>query len=506
MATLTEEQNGLRFDIYERVHLAEGAAGIRDLDDVELIPRIEVIPQQEQALLKGSLLLNGSYLDEQETKRSLEHSIPVEITLPLSRVQRIEDILVDIETFDVDVLNSRSLNVTGVLSLHGVEMAYEAGGWSEEDEEVVFVHEAASAPQHVPAEQPGITLAEQSVESAGASDGLQLRQQTEYAAAADGPGKQPPASAQFQAQPQAPVYPGSSYKAENPWLREMRAEQPGAQAAAPSAPAPSAWDRLAAPKSPPPQADSSASYAERSFGELTLNQLSSERSYRSAGEEETQEQRTPSAAGGQQALAQAADPASASPAEQEAAGKAEGEETAPAFGVEAEVIEPEKEPVNASAPAEESLEVFADEEPAAQEETKELKVAFGSKKQQDAPSSGGSGLQSLFANGAGSSGASSHDRTDKDEREYAAAAGSEESKADSLEWKKLFIQAEKEDQQFRKVTMCIVQKEDSLDLIAKRYEINPRELQLYNRLEDQEVSPGQILYIPGKAVFSSSDQ
>lgn len=502
---MTEEQNGLRFDIYERVHLAEGAAGIRDLDDVELIPRIEVISQQEHALLKGSLLLNGSYLDEQETKQSLEHSIPVEITLPLSRVHRIEDILVDIEMFDVDVLNSRSLNVTGVLSLHGVEMAYEAGGWSEEDEEVVFVHETASAPQNAPAERL--------VEPAGPADELELRQQTEYAAAADGQAKlQPPTrSAQpqyqppYQAQPQAPVYPGSAHKADNPWLRETRAEQPEDQAAAPSGPTPSAWDRLAAPKSPPPQADPSASYADRSFGELTMNQLSSERSYRSAGEEEAQERRTPSAAAGQQPLAQAADPASASPAEPEAAGQAEREETAPVFGVEAEVIEPESEPVIASAPAEESLEVFADEEPAAQEETKELKVAFGSKKQQDSPSSGGSGLQSLFANGAGS-GASSYERTEKDEREYAAAAGSEESKADALEWKKLFIQTEKEDQQFRKVTMCIVQKEDSLDLIAKRYEINPRELQLYNRLEDQEVSPGQILYIPGKAVVSSSDQ
>ncbi|QAV20683.1 LysM peptidoglycan-binding domain-containing protein [Paenibacillus chitinolyticus] len=493
---MTEEQNGLRFDIYERVHLAEGAAGIRDLDDVELIPSIEVIPQQEQALLKGSLLLNGSYLDEQDTKRSLEHSIPVEITLPLSRVQRIEDILVDIETFDVDVLNSRSLNVTGVLSLHGVEMAYEAGGWSEEDEEVVFVHEAASAPQNAPAEQWS--------EPAGGADELELRQQTEYSASADGQAKlQPPttsAQPQYQAQPQAPVYPGSAYKAENPWLRETRTEQPEVQAAAPSA-----WDRLATPKSPPPQEDSSASYADRSFGELTLHQLSSERSYRSAGVEEAQEQRSPSAAAGQQPLAQAADPASASREEQEAAGQAEREETAPAFSVDAEVIEPERDPVPASAPAQESLEVFADEEPAVQEETKELKVAFGSKKQQDSPSSGGSGLQSLFANGAGSS-ASSYEHTEKDEREYALASGSEESKADALEWKKLFIQTEKEDQQFRKVTMCIVQKEDSLDLIAKRYEINPRELQLYNRLEDQEVSPGQVLYIPGKAVFSSSDQ
>ncbi|MDT2238767.1 LysM peptidoglycan-binding domain-containing protein [Paenibacillus larvae] len=31
---------------------------------------------------------------------------------------------------------------------------------------------------------------------------------------------------------------------------------------------------------------------------------------------------------------------------------------------------------------------------------------------------------------------------------------------------------------------------------SKKYDINLRELQLHNRLSDQEVSAGQILYIP----------
>lgn len=151
---VSEHQQGLRFDIYERVHLAEGALGIKELDEVELVPHIQVLPQGEQAVLRGNLLLNGKYVDEQDgSGRTLEHLIPVEITLPMNRFGRVEDISVEIENFDVDLLSTRSLNVTGVLSLSGFELAQpEQESWREPEEEIVFVHqietrEAAQAPE-----------------------------------------------------------------------------------------------------------------------------------------------------------------------------------------------------------------------------------------------------------------------------------------------------------------------------------------------------------------------
>lgn len=120
---MTEQRSGLRFDIYERVHLAEGAASIQELDEMELIPHIQVASFDEQAVLKGNLWLGGRYVGEgNESGRTLEHFIPVEITLPLSRVHRLDEVTVEIENFDVELLSARTLNVTGVLTLHGVDM------------------------------------------------------------------------------------------------------------------------------------------------------------------------------------------------------------------------------------------------------------------------------------------------------------------------------------------------------------------------------------------------
>lgn len=139
---MTDRQTGLRFDIYERVQLADGAVSISELEEVELLPHIQVYPQEDQAVLRGNLLLAGTYLAEGEDRsRTLEHFIPVEITLPLNRIQSIDEISVEIENFDIDVLSPRRLNVTGVLSLSGVEMISTPGGQWQEEEEIVFVHE-----------------------------------------------------------------------------------------------------------------------------------------------------------------------------------------------------------------------------------------------------------------------------------------------------------------------------------------------------------------------------
>lgn len=151
---MPQQTSGLRFDIYERVYLPENAIPIRELNGMELTPEISVIQQGEQAVLNGNLVLTGTYTGEDEgnTEARITHYIPVEITLPLNRIKNLEDIQMEIENFDVDVLTPKSLNVTGVLSLQGVETVHEAEPVRMK-EEMWFSHRVEEAPP-TPAAEP----------------------------------------------------------------------------------------------------------------------------------------------------------------------------------------------------------------------------------------------------------------------------------------------------------------------------------------------------------------
>jgi stage VI sporulation protein D len=351
---VAEQQPGLRFDIYERVHLQEGLAGIKELNDVELLPHIQVITLDDQAILKGNLLLTGNYFsDVGEEPRSLEHLIPVEITLPLNRIHRVEDILVEIENFDIDLLSARSLNVTGVLSLQGVEMvSAPLEGWREE-EEIAFVHEA-DFPQVEPL-SPDAPVTEEPVF-------------TPY---------------------QVPIPEPTSF---------------------------SAPERIAE----------------------SVNTASI-----------TQEPEFPY--------------------------------HEPHAVLDEQVVAELEQTELAATPRPEGTVVTEDK--------KELKVAFG-KKANEAVDINPYGIKSLLSK------AGSYLQDKRKEDADAQAALAEETRIDAVEWKRLFLQSGSNSQEFRKLRMCIVQREETLESIAKRYQLNPRELQLLNRLGDQEVTLGQVIYLP----------
>lgn len=282
---MAEPTSGLRFDIYEKIELPQEMEGIGQLDEIELIPQIELTTNDEQVALKGNLLLTGKYNtgNDQRSSQKLQHLIPVEITLPVDRIQDINNIGIDIDNFDVDLLSSRNLSVTGVLSLKGIQVnSSEEREWNEE-EDVVFVHRA-----------------------------------------------------------------NENHSSEGMELEESRAPE---------------------------------------FPEVT-DDLE----------------------------------------------KAEESETMKELETEIE-IEKDKELV---------------------------KIAFNEKENSTEDESGETRQSHL-----------------------------------GTEWKSLFLSQEGEEpQQFSKMRMCIVQKEETLESIAERYSLNPREISLYNRLGDQVVEEGQIIYIP----------
>jgi stage VI sporulation protein D len=66
----------------------------------------------------------------------------------------------------------------------------------------------------------------------------------------------------------------------------------------------------------------------------------------------------------------------------------------------------------------------------------------------------------------------------------------------AMEWKKRLLEHTSNEPKFRKVKICIVQKDDTLETIALRYNANSRELISYNRLDAQTLQVGQTLFIP----------
>lgn len=441
---MADQSYGLRFDIYERVHLSDDVIGIEELEEIELFPKIQVIPGEEYAALRGHLLLSGLYRGEGET-RELEHWIPVEITIPLSRVNRLEDITVEIENFDVDLLSSRSLNITGVLSLQGIETSSllpDNDSWK--DREFTTAHVVPGNRIEEPEEsapKPSVPLIQEEVQSA-----LQTSDMPPWQAFPE----DLPAVQKRSADEQEEVL---------TWTEDIAAFQDS-----------SLWadkEYGASPAGEPEPAEEPES------------NLWFKGEIRPSAKQDYAEWQKEAAEADAGADIQAFQEQHSVPAFSEA-GAETGWPNEPAGNVN---VEPE---VAGEAEAENLPNVQP-------EEKKAMKIALGSKKSSAENEKESFGLTKLI----------SSSRTPQEPQEEAedTLAGANEAAEDQedgeeLRWKNLFISSGEDQNPFRKVKLVIVQREETLDDIAQRYHLSSRELQLYNRLSEHQLAEGQILYIP----------
>lgn len=428
---MSDQTNGLRFDVYERVHLPDDVAAIDELEEIELVPRIQVIDQGDHAVLKGQLLLSGVYRGQNasEAPLTLEHWIPVEITLPMNRISRLDDISIEIDNFDVDLLSARTLNITGVLSLRGisVEPVQEPEEqWREEPFTVVHQREAYD-------ERP-------------AEEFFRRTENTE--------------------QPYIPEEP--YFAAEEELQYEQR---------------PASTDEAEATVT----ISSSAADIGWSSSQLfnpTVQQAEEEENENKNEDEEAREiTYTSQQSSDDSWLATSApyiDSAQAEPVS--------SQQQAP------EKDRTELEANEQAAPflPEPIIEQGQEQEP----EKQELRIAFAGKQPEEGSGPASNvGIRTLLSSS---------------RREQAARQAAEEivaqqiadeearvqASGDEIEWKNLFLGKRNEDTEFRKIRMCIVQRDETLDVIASRYSLNPREILAYNRLDESAVTEGQLIYIP----------
>lgn len=517
---MPDQPNGLRFDVYERVHLPDDVAAIEELEEIELVPRIQVVQQGEQALLKGQLLLSGIYRSQYDLQQpqNLEHWIPVEITLPMNRVHSLDDIAVEIDHFDVDLLSSRTLNITGILSLHGIQAEQQEAAdslWQEEPITVVHRREPAqpAEPQlqrtygEFPetARQDEYGQAQYAAEEAPPNPELQHRQADvpppwgqpfQYQPPREEPVQPYPfafESGQAELQQQAPIWnsAGQPIRSDTEFPLQERepytplinwsafaSQQPIEQ---PSEPTDSAAVQGRAE-------EQQSELAEEAFQQdSAANSVDEERGlsgqfgdisppFRAEAQDAREEEDEDESFGAASAFA-SSQPAGEQPSEPNQPSPAAASSNASSF------IQP---PAVASAEPRQQQDGEA--------ERKELRVAFGRKRPEESdPEREAVGFRTLLAS-------SRREQETRDAAAESAEALARESSrvttGDEIEWKTLFLGKLSEEQAFRKVRMCIVQREETLDDIAARYGKNTRELSLYNRLQDQSLIEGQVLYIP----------
>lgn len=468
---MTDQLNGLRFDIYERVHLQDEAAAIEELEEIELVPHMQAIHQDDQVLLRGHLLLSGVYKAQGESELSrLEHWIPVEISLPLNRVERVEDLAVEIDNFDVDLLSARSLNVTGVLALRGLQLE-STGGTVWRDDSFTVVHQApyeTSLGEPFAGGQPLESYGGQAENQSNWPEKPQTDERLDFVNPAE-------VAAQINSE--------STYDWNTPerlidWQNkpergrdERVSEWQNTPERVPEAQNDPEWlrewqnpERVREAQNDPEQL--------REWQNDPYAELPGISSVSLQGSEDF-------------ARAVYGVPAVEPEVEESAKTEVPGVEQ---WGDLSAIPSPAAEP-------------DVSDDFTAQEERVELKVAVGGKQlAAEAPfaATGVGLLAQLGEKGALREVEQRIQAAKLAEDQAKEESVSKESSGDEIEWTRLFlaVSSKTDAGSFRKVRICIVQRDETLETIASRYNVQARELQLYNRLADPYLSEGQVLYIP----------
>jgi len=522
-----QQSSGLRFDVYERVHLPQDAADIREIEEIELTPFVQAESRGEQVVLRGSLLLGGVYLPDGGSgdSRQLEHWIPVEITLPMERVESIDDLAVEVDNFDYDLLDGRTLNITGVLTLRGVRAdaagsRQQAYAWGEEPYTVV--HRRGSEPlgesgadavgEDAPAAGGDASAAGEEALSFFADESLRPDAETaEWRSAggqdSDGPetraaGDDAAGAAEADAARSCGAFadaaPPDDDAAGEPLIRSEAAgtpEKAACQAVGPAAGAEAERTEFSRTDAPEGESVSDSQHESVPGGAVVRSGPGAARA----------EEAVPV---GAQAEGRSAE---ASPFGAQAEGRSA--EASP-FGAQAENPSAEAVPVGAQPdeqtaqprepfPAHAAPSGYGGASQSAPGRA-DLKVAFGAKREEERTGTAGyPGLGKLFfpdrqeARGEAGTKAPTQAREASEPQQACDSAEEERRRtsSDEVDWKRLFGGAAAQEA-FRTVRLCIVQKDDTLDAIAGRYQRNPREIALANRLEGSTVTEGQVLLIP----------
>jgi len=140
------QQTSLKFPLEETVWFQKGQE-VDELISISLDPNISIIDEDDYVVLKGTLELNGEFNqglgnkaigDFPETGRTyieavnirneeesiFSHRFPVDITIPKRRIVNVDDMEIEIHTFDYELEDNCRLKLIADIYVHGI---YEEG-------------------------------------------------------------------------------------------------------------------------------------------------------------------------------------------------------------------------------------------------------------------------------------------------------------------------------------------------------------------------------------------
>ncbi|WP_040981692.1 stage VI sporulation protein D [Oceanobacillus jeddahense] len=156
---MSVDSNSFVFDLEESLFFEKGQE-VEEIRGISIEPEITIESLDNYISIRGAIELQGEYqrvnadeeeeeifdFDQIQAKRYVEsirevnglyvftHKFPVDISVPPHRVENLEDVTVQIETFDYDLLGPDSLKVSAVVEIQGI-LEDEAYRPEEENEE-----------------------------------------------------------------------------------------------------------------------------------------------------------------------------------------------------------------------------------------------------------------------------------------------------------------------------------------------------------------------------------
>lgn len=135
---VTEQQSKLLFSIEESVWLNRG----EEIDTVlgmSLEPDIVIKDEGEEVVIKGGLQLSGEYkpLEENDSlgqrlfprnmtddrttdRKKLTHFLPIDVTIPRNRIDNLNEVYVQVESFDYDLPEKSCIQLSAEISIGGM--------------------------------------------------------------------------------------------------------------------------------------------------------------------------------------------------------------------------------------------------------------------------------------------------------------------------------------------------------------------------------------------------